>query len=328
MVLIIIWLREKQFLNRMLLIVSIILGFMGTSIVPALLNINTMSSYAAGFAWEMVSTIQSMEENKKEKYISYLDDIFGEGATAMAVQNNRYKEQNAGITSLFNSPINTTSISSSGSSLKIIKKYVNLALEEPKSFLQMKWEFVSHSLGIGKPINMFEYNYNRAGQMNEFGFNDSSQREAYVNYFLAFMEFMVVFRRPWILYLVCLILILIWRFKFQGKKSPINLYEASFGVSVFYYGAYILNTQSFEFRYFFPSWLLLFTVIIGVSSQLFLKSERIRIIAVVVFSVLSIISFTGGYKEYTKTGDETHADIKSSMSTSFYNECIIVKGIS
>ena len=134
--------------------------------------------------------------------------------------------------------------------------------------------------------------------MDEYGFNDSPQRERFVNLFHAFMEFMVIFRRPWILYLVSLILILIWRFKFCGKNSPINLYEASFGVALFYYGAYILNTQSFEFRYFFPSWLLLFSIIIGLSSQLLLNKKRTRIIAALVFVVVFIIPFIGGLVKY------------------------------
>lgn len=137
---IVVWLREKKFFVRTAIICSIFLGFVCSSFIPKALNINTMSSYAAGFAWEIVSTIQSMDAENKEKYNNYLDDIFGEGATAKAVKNSSYNEQGSSINSRF---------------------------------------------------------------------NDSHQREVYVNYFLAFMEFMVVFRRPWIMYLLCLILILI-----------------------------------------------------------------------------------------------------------------------
>ena len=295
---IIVLLREKKIFSRLAIMVSVFLGFIGTFLVPAILNINTMSSYSAGFAWEIVSTIQSMDTEKQEEYKNYLDDIFGEGSTKAAIHVSIYDEQEATINPMFESPINPVNISAEGNSAKLIKKYVKLAVNEPKAFLKMKWEFISHTLGIEKPINLFEYNYNRGEQMDEYGFNDSPQRERFVNLFHAFMEFMVIFRRPWILYLVSLILILIWRFKFCCKNSPINLYEASFGVALFYYGAYILNTQSFEFRYFFPSWLLLFSIIIGLSSQLLLNKKRTRIIAALVFVVVFIIPFIGGLVKY------------------------------
>lgn len=308
---IIVFLREKKIFARTVIICSIIIGFVCSSSIPKALNINTMSSYAAGFVWEIISIIQSMDSEKQEEYIGYLDDIFGDGATATAVQNNSYNEQGSNINPMFNSPINSGAISSPGNSLKIIKRYVRLALNEPVYFLKMRWEFISHSLGINKPINMFEYNYNRWDRMNEFGFNDSHPREVYVNYFLAFMEFMVVLRRPWIMYLICLILILIWRFKFIGKRSEINLYEASYGVSVFYYGAYLLNTQSFEFRYYFPSWILLFAIFIGLVPQMVFNKIKTRNALLALFILFTTVAFVGGYHEYTKLGDETVANVTS-----------------
>lgn len=247
---VIIWLREKRFFSRVFLAGSILLGFVCSFIGPAILSINPMSSYAAGFAWEIVSTVQTMDSEKQKEYICCLDDLFGEGATAAALKVSTYNEQESTIVSMFNTPISSRPLSAPGVSTEIIKRYFNLAINEPIPFLKMKCEFISHSLGIGKPINMAEYDYNRWNQMDDYSFNDSCQRIIFVNYFLAFMEFMEVFRRPWILYSICLVLILIWRFRFKGRKSEINLYEAAYLVSIFYYGAFLLNTQSFEFRYF------------------------------------------------------------------------------
>lgn len=86
----------------------------------------------------------------------------------------------------------------------------------------------------------------------------------------------------------------IWRFKYKGKKSEINLYEASYGVSVFYYGAYLLNTQAFEFRYLFPSWILLFGILIGLTSQLLFNKKKTKDVFLATFIVLLISSFVGG----------------------------------
>lgn len=65
--------------------------------VPKALNIDTMSSYAGFINWEMVSTIQSMDEEKQSQYITYLDDVFGKEATATAVANNSYTGEYSSI---------------------------------------------------------------------------------------------------------------------------------------------------------------------------------------------------------------------------------------
>lgn len=303
-VIIIILLRQKKLVARLLLCVSVLFGFIVSAVFPSLLNIRVLPSYSAGFAWEIVSTIQSMEYDKQCEYIDYLDDLFGDGATAVAVQNNSYDEQGSSINGMFNSPITSMAISESNNSTMLIRRYVKLALHEPMLFIKMKWEFVSHSLGIGKPVNMFEYYYQPWDPDNEFGLNDSHQREFYVDYFLAFMEFNSIIRRPWIMYLLGLALILIWRFKYQGSKAPINLYEATFLVSLFYYGAYLLNTQAFEFRYYYPSWLLLIAIIIGIVPQLFFNSKKSKIITLAVCSVIIVVSLAGGYKKYCEKSED------------------------
>ncbi|MBR1391642.1 MAG: hypothetical protein IJ567_09440 [Lachnospiraceae bacterium] len=306
---IIIILKEKRLLSRIILVLAIGIGFLSASFLPKMLHINTMSSYAAGFAWEIVSTIQTMHKDTQTKYIDYMDDIFGDGATAVAVHKNSYDEQGSSINSMFESPVNSESISSPGNPEKIIKKYLKLAYEEPMYFMNMKYELVSHSLGIGKPVNMFEYDYNRWDRMNEFGFNDSHPRKVYVNYFLSYMQFMKVFRMPWLFYVLCLTLIIVYRLFFVGMKSSINLYEATYGVAVFYYGAYILNTQSFEFRYYFPSWLLMFLIIIALSSEMLLMKSKKKILLSFVV-VFVFVSLWGGYKEYVKVGSETIVSVQ------------------
>ena len=303
--------KEKKFLVRYALIVPVLLGCVLSWKIPAMLNIYTMPSYAAGFAWETVSTIQTMEPEKREEYIDYLDDIFGDGATASAVNESQYDDQYANINQLFNSPVNTDTLSGEGVSGRVIKKYAVLAFNEPAAFLKTKLEFILHTMGIGKTVNMFEYDYNRWDNMDNYGYNNSYNRQVFVDYFNAYMQSVVILRMPWIWYLAALIIILVYRFRSQGKNSPLNLYEASYIVSVFYYGAYLLNTQSFEFRYFFPSWLLLFLIILSLTDKLFVKSRGSSVVAWVSFLALSALSYIGGYREYVRTGDNLISEIRS-----------------
>lgn len=309
--LVIVLIKERKFFSRTIILCSIFVGFAISFIVPGILNINPRSSYSAGFAWEIVSMVQSMDSEKQADYIDCLDDLFGEGATAAAVQINTYDEQDADINSMFLSPINAAALSGQGVSTEIIKRYVKFAVDEPAVFFKVKWEFISHTLGINKPINLFEYHYDRGNRMNDFGFNNSVQRKQFVNFFLAFMEFSVVFRTPWILYLICLVLILVWRFRFKGKKTEMNFYEATYVISLFYYGCYLLNTQSFEFRYFFPSWIMLIGIIVGLTSQMLLGNRKTKTAAVGVLALIILLSFAGGYKDYTKAGNELLVKVKA-----------------
>ena len=313
-VIVIIFLREKQLVSRLLLTVAIILGLTGTMTIPILLRIDTMSSYSAGFAWEIVSTIQSMDQEKQDEYIQYLDDLFGDGATAEAVKVNGL----ASINPMFKSPINQITVSSQGNSAKVISRYFELALKEPEAFLKNKLKFISFSLGISRPIYMAEYDYNRWKMMNSFGFNDSFARQTFVNGFNGYMEFMRVFRRPWIMYVFCLVLIIFWKIKVRGKTSEFSLCEAAFGVAVFYYGVFLLNTQSFEFRYFFPAWLLLVVISIGLISQLIIDNKHIGRIIFVSYLVITAVSFIGGYMEYIKPGNEMLSVLDKDGNILFY----------
>ena len=53
--------------------VAIMVGFVLVLATPKVLNIDTMSSSMAGFVWEILTTIDNMEAEKKEEYIDYLN---------------------------------------------------------------------------------------------------------------------------------------------------------------------------------------------------------------------------------------------------------------
>ena len=267
--------KGRNALRKLVVIFLISIGFLGTIFVPKILNIDTMSSFAAGFVWEIVSTIQALNEESQSEYTDYLDNIFGEGETELALQKSSYADVLSSINPiLYTGSGNINSGSISENSKEILKKYVELIYHEPVTYLKTKWSFISHTLGISFPINMLEYDYDRWDQMESFGFNDSLPRERYVFFFLAYMEFMAIFRMPWLMFAAALVLTVIWRMFIAGKSSPVNLYEVTYVIALFYYGAYVLNTQSFEFRYFFPSWLLLYLIIVSLIADIFGKKGR------------------------------------------------------
>lgn len=299
-------LKEKNIIKSSILVGSIIIGMLLTIQIPKILNIDTMSSYAGAFIWESISTIQEMDEDKKLKYSTYFDDIFGEGITASAITRNTYKDINSSINTIWwGYPFDINEVSKEEKTKAVLYKYLSLIKNEPKTYLKVKWKFICNTLGIGQPLRMVEYDYNRNNAMGngDYIFNNSIQRLTFVNYFIAFMSYMKIFRMPWLLFLVAMILIIIWRINFLKNKKTLNLYEATYGVALFYYGAFLLNNQSFEFRYFFPSWLLLMFIIISISTDIAFRNKYSKKTIISGFITLSLICMLGGYKEYTKKGD-------------------------
>ena len=301
----------KKISVKLILIGCLAFGFYFTSLIPKLLNIDTMSSYAGSFVWEIVSIIQSMDDEKKSNYSNYLDDIFGENTTQIAIQNNTYKEENSSINPIWwGNPFSSKQVSEKDNTAKVMKKYIALIKEEPKDYLKVKWELASHTMGINMPLRMIEYDYNRDGYMSNYGFNNSMQRQKFVECFHSYMEFMEVYRIPWIMFVIALFLLLVWRIKFHGIKKSINIYEVAYGTAMFYYGAFIVNTQSFEFRYFFPSWLLLMLVIISLSINICFSNVWLKRLFKYGMPIALILCMLGTHLSYTKEGDELLALIR------------------
>lgn len=304
-------LRTKMKKSKVIVTLAVIMGFVMTSIIPKILNIDTMSSWSGSYIWEIVSTIQTMDAEGKAEYIDYLDDIFGEGVTAEALNNNSYTEYDSSINPIWwGRPFDIGEVSKPENTKRILSKYIELIEKEPEVYLKVKWDFISHTLGISQPLRMAEYHYNNSDNMGEYGFNDSGPRKKFVKYFLSYIEYMKIFRMPWVMFLAGLILILVWRFMYCGAKSAINLYEAIYGVALFYYGGFLLNNQSFEFRYFFPSWLLLFILIVSLIGDICFNWKIVKKITMILFPIVVFVCLFGAYRVYTSEGDSTVQIVK------------------
>ena len=295
------------------------IGFLLVTALPLVLHIDTMSSYAAGFVWEIVSTIQNMDEVKKESYLTYLDDIFGEGTTRNAVDINTSTEQAEWNICPLLGAVNVGMLSEQETK-NVINKYISIAKEEPRDFIKTKSYFTAGTLGITEPLKMVEYDYDRWGGMSEYGFNNCVQRKSFVDFFLSYMEFMKLFRSPWIMYLLAAGCLISERIRAKMELKNITLQEAMFLTSVFYYGAFILNNQSFEFRYFFPSWLLLFFVIIATISNIIQLIEAKSVLKYSIFYLILAGCLFGGYIKLTEYGDEMLSDVENNARLVYSRE--------
>ena len=97
--------------------------------------------------------------------------------------------------------------------------YLLLIKNKPKEYLITKGYFILNTLGIKHPLHMKEYYYNRNDIMNSYCFNDCIQRKKFVDNFCAYMEKTKNIFRPWIMFVIAFILIVLYRIKYDCKES-------------------------------------------------------------------------------------------------------------
>lgn len=250
-----IWLQKRRLAQRLRAYLGLFSGLFFVLFMPKILNINTMSSSVAGLVWEMVTCIEHMDEDTRTAYLTYLDDIGGEGATVSALAIN---EEHSICKLLESSAFNIHSLSQEGMVGQVIGKYISFALSEPESFIHNKWRFASKTLGVSEPLRCIEYEYNLNDRMYEWGVNDSTQRLTFYRLYYKINEsFGFLTLQPWLVFIATGLFITIDIIR-HGMKHRLHLFLVL--TAICYYGAFLLNTQSFELRYFYPSlYLMLLT---------------------------------------------------------------------
>ncbi|MBQ3705671.1 MAG: hypothetical protein II888_04380 [Clostridia bacterium] len=238
---------------KSLLLLAILLGILMTAGLPRILGIHSQSVSSVGIVWEMLTAIQRIPEAEREPYLDYLDELGGEGVTRAALEISN-EETSGSFTSA--GLLGPGHLSAPGATLLALRKYFRLMLERPVEWFSVKRDVILRSLGIGKALDGSEYSYNRWDAMGDYGFNDSRQRHAFVDSFLACFEGLGFYtRHPWVPFLLSLLLVLAeYALKRPGRgKDALLLWTAAF-----YYLAYLLDTPAYDFRYFYPSlWMLM-----------------------------------------------------------------------
>lgn len=263
--------KEKK--NRIRMIFGIVSGYLLLLATPSLLHIDTMNTQTMGMVWEMVSMIDNMED--QSKYVYYLDLLKDNGATKEALANNTYKDSNASVNDIWwGAPFEMENIDGDLTGAFIAKKYTNLIKAYPKLFLKVKSIFAANTLGFNGALRDREYYYNRNDRMEEFGMRDGKGRHFIFDSFIKYNETIKIHRYPWVFFLIAFVL---YGTKcFRLKKINLDIMDVSACIATFYYGAFLINTQAFEFRYFFPSWVLLVWYIVGTILRLLIKEKKIE----------------------------------------------------
>ena len=262
---------------KIIFVTAVVSGIFFAAFIPRALMIDTMSSATAGYVWETIMTIKNMDNGKQGKYMDYFDDLAGAGSTASAV-NDTNEDLEWNICPMFYDGLNPVVLSQKGASEKILAKYFGMLKNEPMDWLRTRLHFAGRTLGINKELVLYEWFYDRDNNMKNYNFNNSEARYKFFLAYEAAVNMSPLCKRPIILFIVGLILILV---HFRDRKNIKHFGDNVFLflLAVFYYGAFVLNNQSFEFRYYYPSFHLLLMLCAAMllnKTEIILKNSQMK----------------------------------------------------
>ena len=216
-------------------VLALVCGIALVPVIPAVFQVRGLSNGMTGFVWEMLTTIQRMDETEGEAYQDYLDEVGGEGATRRALATSTETTSGGFI---WGEDLGVAKLSTPGATGKILKKYGRLIREKPAEWLRVKTEFMGKTMGIGAPLDFTEYEYDCWGRMKEYGFNDSLQRKAFYDSVVWTCGAFGLFTgRPWVIFLLSLGLAMADGRRRKERRKLVNV--------------------SFEVRFFYPALLLM-----------------------------------------------------------------------
>ena len=224
----------------------LLLGVLLAFRVPQMAGMQPVSNGVVGPMWETACMLHHIGEGNG--YDTYLDDLIGAGNTKKIFAETEEPEASM---YLFSDTLDYWSVPwSKNSSDQFLSKYVTLIREQPGAFFHVKGEMARRTLG---ELPFKEYEYDRDGGMAEYHFSDTPQRHLFFDCVTGFAGAWRWGRTPWKVLGTALVLLGIAFFLRRPAASAAKLLF----IAVCYEGAFLLTTQSHEFRYWFPALLLL-----------------------------------------------------------------------
>lgn len=243
-------LRRRQKIIR--LVPKCVAAFLGIVLalqVPTFLGLPNTNNAMTGVLWETCAMIDRIGPD--QGYDHYLDEIIGEGNTEQLFTVEEPESSMYAFSEIFD----YWSIVKANPDA-IAKKYIEIVFAEPGTFVKVKANIVWNTLTRSR---FGEYAPNPGNGMDSLGFSDTVRRDQAIKAVNWYMEQIWLLRIPLFMFGTALFLLLIC---LRLHLSTSHLFKLIF-VVLCYEGGYFITTQAYEFRYFFPGWLLLLFAILS-----------------------------------------------------------------
>ena len=239
--------KKARLLFNNIIIAGVIVGVMGPQILlPKVHNASTL-----GMIWEMMDMVS---ESNDEELISALDE-FGDVEKAM----DRYGDPHLNALVWDDDPPFSAYQISGIYSKPVTNLYIKQMVYNTPLFLKTKAKFALKTMGVTSPLLSSRWSVHRVDDlMISFGAEQTPFQD-YVRdiYFKTTDGIAFISLRPYMAFLIAGTMALIR----QRRKQKYSDELLIVGIAFAYYSSFLINTQSFDFRYFSPSFFLVFIVI-------------------------------------------------------------------
>lgn len=257
--------RKERRRNYFLGGVAIISFACAPFFITSALNMKASNSWVLGFAWEYANLATKSTNLEHSEFISSV------GGSPEKIRNNicyhgiwcggeRAQFDVAGSNEL---------------SVKTFKKYLKIAITEPKLFIVEKSKYIASLMGVGEPLSNAEIGKWRTGdwaeQFKHFGFYTSENKEKLIDEYFFFSNIVSFVFQPYKLLIVGVIVLALLG---AMNKTAFYFVSVGFSVSWFYYVTFFITSQNHEFRYFYPVFFYTQVMLIVFFSEAFLKVEK------------------------------------------------------
>ena len=246
--------RGKRFAELFKKCAFAILGILTAILLPIALGIQSGNNMGVGMLWETACVINRIGPGKG--YDTYLDDLIGDGNTEKIFDVENPEESMYNFSDVYD--FYGITINDHGA---IRDKYLNIIKEEPIQFCKVKFKIIGNVL---TQANFWEYDRNRYDEMHNYGFSDTMRRDRAIETVVQYMNRLTFLRTPVFLFVMALALLIVC----CCLRIQVIPLIKTFFVACYYEGGYFITTQAYEFRYFFPAWLLLVLVILAAAGNI------------------------------------------------------------
>ena len=245
--------KRQEIRKTSLKVAVAVLGIILALQVPSFLGLPNRNNAMTGVLWETCSIVNRI--GKGNGYDQYMDDLIGQGNTERLFDVEDPESSMYNFSDIFDYWILTMNHSD-----EIAEKYLQIAFENPKEFIEVKARMIWKTLTQSN----FAYLANQGGRMDEFGVLDTVRRDRAIETVNQYMELIAVLRIPLVMFALALLVSLVCLLLHLPTK---HLFQMIF-VAFCYEGGYFITTQDYIFRYFFPAWLLLLLTILWAAREI------------------------------------------------------------
>ncbi|MBF0122095.1 MAG: hypothetical protein HQL21_01640 [Candidatus Omnitrophica bacterium] len=259
----VLWRRFRAKKEVLIPFISLVFALVFVFSLPYVLvqwrHVQRTSLLSFGIAWE---TVQIAKRTRDERYDYYLDYAGRtKGATRKAMGN---VEESTWLGFFGKDALYYHKVERPDVFRKIMKDYWRLVCSHPKEFVENKVYIYTRILGISRPLSFHPFFGDLRKKLAGEGVSLTSLRRKSIDAVFRFMTRWDFLRRPYLIFLVgFLCLCLSWIY----FRKDVYYVGAFYSMALFYYLAFFVTTQGFEFRYFFPSFFFITIIAIVVAAK-------------------------------------------------------------